>query len=413
MTRLRLLAVAAVALAMSVSAFAALSPKYADWPKGPEQWLMTRDDGRAWKSITTDEQAQAFIDLFWARRDPTPGTLRNEAREEFEGRVVYADTNYKSYRGKRGSLTEPGRVFILLGSPKFASNAGRQQLGATSGLDGLGQSSLGAVATGSTAGGPSGVQDSGYKMSGQLGAKMDWEYNRPGDLGLTGHVVFIEDVTSHDFHYDPQQGNVGGAIAYALKRMVVSPNLTEVPEWAKPPHLEYKQGASAEPEPQEAPAAAPTQTTTIVKRGGTTVETIVTPAGSPGAHDLSLIADSRAIKPQAETDPFGAMVKKAAFAKSDDIAFVFQYCRPAVDAVRTNLKFGILLSGKANGESVDIEVPEDETTTEPVKTMPGCSIVRGSIPGGSLQPGTYAFTIRITDASAGQSYNLAQNFTVE
>ena len=411
MTRFRLFAVAAVTLAMSVSAFAALSPKYADWPKGPEQWLMTRDDFRAWKNITTDEQAQAFIDLFWARRDPTPGTLRNEARDEFDGRVVYADKTYKSYRGKRGSLTEPGRIFILLGPPKFASNAGRQQMGVASGLDGLGASSLGAVAAGST-GGPAGVQDSGYKMSGQLGAKMDWEYERPGDLGLTGHVIFIEDITSHDFHYDPQQGNVGGAISYVLKRMIVSPNLAEIPEWAKPPHIEYKEVASAGNEPP-APVAGPTRTTTVVKRGGTTIETIVTPAGTPGAHDLSLIADSRAIKPQAEADPFGAMVKKSAFAKSDDISFVFQYCRPAVDAVRTNLKFGILLSGKANGESIDIEVPEDETTTEPVKTMPGCSIVRGSIPGGSLQPGTYAFTIRITDASAGQSYNLAQNFTVE
>jgi GWxTD domain-containing protein len=398
---------------MSVSAFAALSQKYADWPKGPEQWLMTRDDVRAWKNITTDEQAQAFIDLFWARRDPTPGTLRNEFRDEFDGRVEYADRNYKSYKGKRGSLTEPGRVFILLGPPKFASNAGRQQLGANSGLDSLGQSALGGSAGGSASGGPAGIQDSGYKMSGQLGAKMEWEYDRPGDLGLTGHVTFIEDITSHDFHYDPQQGNIGGAISYALKRIIVSPNMTEVPEWAKPPHIEYRQVESGEPEPKQASAPGPTQTTTIVKRGGTTVETIVTPAGSPGAHDLSLIADSRAIKPQAEADPFGAMVKKTAFAKSDDVAFVFQYCRPAVDSVRTNLKFGILLSGKANGESVDIEVPEDETTTEPVKTMPGCSIVRGSIPGGSLQPGTYAFTIRITDASAGQSYNLAQNFTVE
>jgi GWxTD domain-containing protein len=393
-----------------VSAFAALSQKYADWPKGPEQWLMTRDDVRAWKNITTDEQAQAFIDLFWARRDPTPGTLRNEAREEFEGRVAYADKNYKSYKGKRGSLTAPGRVFILLGSPKFASSAGRSQMGAGSGLDGLGQSALGGSGGGSAGGGPAGIQDSGYKMAGQLGAKMDWEYERPGDVGLTGHVVFIEDITSHDFHYDPQQGNVAGALSYALKRMIVSPNLTEVPEWAKWPHSESNQVA-ADPEPQQAPA--PTQTTTIVKRGGKTIETIVTPAGTPGAHDLSLIADSRAIKPQAEADPFGAMMKKSAFAKSDDIGFVFQYCRPVVDAVRTNLKFGILLSGKANGENVDIEVPEDETTTEPVKTMPGCSIVRGSIPGGSLQPGTYAFTIRITDASSGQSYNLAQNFTVE
>ena len=122
MTSLRSV-VAFALLALSASAFAALSPKYADWAKGPEQWLMTRDDWRAWKNVKTDEEAQAFIDLFWARRDPTVGTYQNEFQAEFEGRVAYADANYKSEHGKRGSLTEPGRVFILLGSPKNAGSA--------------------------------------------------------------------------------------------------------------------------------------------------------------------------------------------------------------------------------------------------------------------------------------------------
>jgi len=253
-------------------------------------------------------------------------------------------------------------------------------------------------------------------MRGQLGARMVWEYDRPADLGLTGSVVFIEDITSHDFHYDPQQGNVGGAIANAIKRAIVSPNLTAVPDWAKPPHIEYsvsKPVPGAEEEEQQPAPAPPGPSTVTVKRAGNVVETIIPPAGAPGAHDLSLIADSRAIKPQADAEPFGAMVKKSAFGKNDDVAFVFQFCRPAVDAVRSKLKFAILLSGKSNGENVDIEVPEDETMAEPVKTMPACSIVRGSIPGGSLQPGSYSFTVRVTDTATSQSYNLAQNFTVE
>jgi GWxTD domain-containing protein len=394
---------------MSASAFAALSPKYADWAKGPEQWLMTRDDWRAWKNVKTDDEAHDFIELFWARRDPTPGTLINEFRDTFEGRVVYADKNYKSYRGKRGSLTEPGRVFVLLGSPHTAGDQGRQSMSAMSD----GPAPAAPSGGGSVGGGPAGVADSGYQMRGQLGARMVWEYDRPGEIGLTGNVVFIEDLTSHDFHYDPQQGNVGGAISRALSRAVVSPNLTTLPDWAKPPHIEYNTAAAGTTEEAPPPAAAPTQSKVIVKRGGTVVETIIPPAGAPGAHDLWLIADSRAIKPQADADPFGTMVKKSAFGKSDDVGFVFQFCRPSVDAVRTKLKFGILLSGKANGENVDIEVPEDETTAEQVKTMPACSIVRGSIPGGSLQPGSYSFTVRITDPAAGQSYNLAQNFTIQ
>ena len=95
MTSLRSV-VAFALLALSASAFAALSPKYADWAKGPEQWLMTRDDWRAWKNVKTDDEAHDFIELFWARRDPTPGTQINEFRDTFEGRVVYADKTYKS-----------------------------------------------------------------------------------------------------------------------------------------------------------------------------------------------------------------------------------------------------------------------------------------------------------------------------
>ena len=105
---IRLRSIAAVAFAVAItggSALAALSSKYADWPKGPVQWLMTRDDWRAWKNVKTDEEAQAFIDLFWARRDPTVGTYQNEFQAEFEGRVAYADANYKSEHGKRGSGT--------------------------------------------------------------------------------------------------------------------------------------------------------------------------------------------------------------------------------------------------------------------------------------------------------------------
>jgi|GEM_PF-967178 len=413
MTSLRS-AVAFVFLALAASAFAGLSPKYADWAKGPEQWLMTRDDWRAWKNVKTDEEAQAFIDLFWARRDPTPGTLNNEYRAEFEGRVVYADREYKSKKGKRGALTEVGRVFVLLGSPKSASHVGAQGMNTAFDAAPVPAAPSGG---GSTGGGPSGVADSGYKMTGQLGARMEWEYLRPGELGLTGNVFFIEDVTSHEFHYDPQRSNVGGALATAIQRAIVNPNLTSVPAWAIPPHIEYKTVEMPETitETTTSDTQAPPQTkaSTVVKRGGKTVEEVVPPAGSPGAHDLWLIADSRSIRPQDDASAFANVIRKSSFGKADDIGFVFQYCRPAVDAVRTKLKFGILLSGKAGRENVDIEVPEDETTAEPVKTMPGCSIVRGAIPASTLQPGNYSFTMRVTDPATTQSYNLAANFKIE
>ena len=102
--------------AAATSAFAALSPAKADFGKGPAQYLMTAEEKAAWKSIQTDAAADEFIALFWARRDPTPATPRNEFREEFEARVKLADTQF-SHGRTNGSMTEPGRLLIVFGPP--------------------------------------------------------------------------------------------------------------------------------------------------------------------------------------------------------------------------------------------------------------------------------------------------------
>jgi GWxTD domain-containing protein len=102
--------------AAATSAFAALSPAKADWGKGPAQFLMTNEEKAAWKNIQTDAAADEFIALFWARRDPTPATPRNEFREEFDARVKTAD-EWFSYGRTKGSMTDPGRMLIIFGAP--------------------------------------------------------------------------------------------------------------------------------------------------------------------------------------------------------------------------------------------------------------------------------------------------------
>src|SRR6185436_6886066 len=90
---MKIAAACSLALWIAASSVAALSKQHADFPKGPAQYLLTKDELTAWKSVQTDEQAQAFIDQFWARRDPTPGTVRNEFHEGFDERVKIADAN--------------------------------------------------------------------------------------------------------------------------------------------------------------------------------------------------------------------------------------------------------------------------------------------------------------------------------
>jgi GWxTD domain-containing protein len=103
-------------LAVAGNGFAALSKEYADFPKGPTQFLMTKEERKQWESIKTDEQAKLFIDLWWARRDPTPATAHNEFRQTVEDRVRAADQRF--FEAKLvGSLTDRGKLFILMGSP--------------------------------------------------------------------------------------------------------------------------------------------------------------------------------------------------------------------------------------------------------------------------------------------------------
>ena len=112
----RRLGAALFVAAFAAGAFAALSDANTQFGNGPAKFLMTKEEAAEWKTISTDAAAEQFINRFWARRDPTPGTPANEFRGEFEARVKYADDHFPEGR-TRGSLTDRGRVFLIMGSP--------------------------------------------------------------------------------------------------------------------------------------------------------------------------------------------------------------------------------------------------------------------------------------------------------
>ena len=114
----------AVILAIAVGAGAAMAAGEApdwktpnkDWIKGPVQWLMDDSEAKEFKKLRTDEERQAFAKTFWEKRDPTPGTPANEYESIFWQRVEQADKVYKDML-RQGSVTDLGRVFILMGPP--------------------------------------------------------------------------------------------------------------------------------------------------------------------------------------------------------------------------------------------------------------------------------------------------------
>jgi GWxTD domain-containing protein len=84
--------------------------------------LATAEEREQWGRLRDDDARRAFIDAFWYARDPEPATKLNEARIELLRRVAFADVAFtESEADARGSLTDRGRVFVLLGPPSRVS----------------------------------------------------------------------------------------------------------------------------------------------------------------------------------------------------------------------------------------------------------------------------------------------------
>lgn len=89
------------------------------WVKSPAlEILGTAAEKQEWRSLATTADRNHFMAEFWQRRDPTRTTAENEFRDLFDRRVAFADSVFGTGE-ERGSLTDRGRVFVLLGAPSF------------------------------------------------------------------------------------------------------------------------------------------------------------------------------------------------------------------------------------------------------------------------------------------------------
>lgn len=90
----------------------------ASWDESAEfQFLATPDEKRDWRRLREDPERIRFVDGFWFRRDSSPETPENEFRDSFLARSSFADLSWGTEQ-TRGSRTDRGRVFVLLGKPE-------------------------------------------------------------------------------------------------------------------------------------------------------------------------------------------------------------------------------------------------------------------------------------------------------
>ncbi len=101
--------VPAVIAMLAITATLSAADDPLKWNKSAEAYFMTAAEKAEWKNVFTPQDARRFIDEFYRKRG-------DQFRKDVLTRVDIADKNFKLDK-VRGSETQKGRVFMLLGPP--------------------------------------------------------------------------------------------------------------------------------------------------------------------------------------------------------------------------------------------------------------------------------------------------------
>jgi len=91
-------------------------PRYREWLEDVSP-IITRMEREVFTQLKADADRDKFIRFFWRQRDPYPDTTENEFYKEYMERVRFTDQNFGRESSKRGSQTERGYFYLLLGKP--------------------------------------------------------------------------------------------------------------------------------------------------------------------------------------------------------------------------------------------------------------------------------------------------------
>jgi GWxTD domain-containing protein len=90
-----------------------LQSPWSEWLNEDVTYIITDNERNAFLQLTTDDQRAQFVEQFWLRRDPTPGTVENEYKNEHYRRIEYANRHYGS--SIPGWKDDRGRMYIVFG----------------------------------------------------------------------------------------------------------------------------------------------------------------------------------------------------------------------------------------------------------------------------------------------------------
>ncbi len=174
--RSRVVALAAgLLVAGGAAAQEKLSKNDKNWVEKEVGAIITAQEKATFEQIHKDDR-KLFKDLFWMRRDFNPTTAENEYQKEYAARVKSADESFRG-GGTKGSESDMGRIFLLLGGPSQQQRGGSEGASPQPGAD---------PATGG--------EEPGQPGFGSLGGSegdaqmMTWVYDPNPDLGIPNGI---------------------------------------------------------------------------------------------------------------------------------------------------------------------------------------------------------------------------------
>jgi len=94
-----------------------LSERHKKWLEEEVVYIITALEKEVFHQLETDRERDLFIEAFWKQRDPSPGSPKNEFKEEHYKRINYVNHFFGRTTPKAGWRTDRGEVYIILGAP--------------------------------------------------------------------------------------------------------------------------------------------------------------------------------------------------------------------------------------------------------------------------------------------------------
>jgi GWxTD domain-containing protein len=90
---------------------------YMKWLNEDVVYIISDQERAAYRNLTSDPEREKFIEQFWLRRNPRPGAVVNDFKNEHYRRIAYANQKYQTASGRPGWQTDRGHMYINYGPP--------------------------------------------------------------------------------------------------------------------------------------------------------------------------------------------------------------------------------------------------------------------------------------------------------